>query len=262
MNNLPSIGVLIACYKHAKFLPQLLESVINQNYLGNIYIVISDDASNDGSKEIIEEFAKRIRFAGLHNRRIYSCIQPKNLGGDGRGNYKNLFETIPDLINPDFITMIDGDDWLYTDRFAKQIEYIQQNNLDACHSDTDHYFEDGSLRTKNFWAANGCYIFNPMTFESQCQNNRIFTNTLIAKTELFKKAADFDLFTKLKCFLGDYCLSSRLSKIAKIGYVDESLSAYRWRQDSESHKDHSLTVADTTHVQNLLRDGGLLEGLD
>ena len=52
------ISVLIDNYNYAKFLPECIESVLNQTYQ-NFEIIIVDDGSKDNSKEIIEEYAKK-----------------------------------------------------------------------------------------------------------------------------------------------------------------------------------------------------------
>jgi len=52
------ISVLIDNYNYGKFLPECIESVLNQTYQ-NFEIIIVDDGSKDNSKEIIEKYAKK-----------------------------------------------------------------------------------------------------------------------------------------------------------------------------------------------------------
>jgi glycosyltransferase involved in cell wall biosynthesis len=52
------ISILIDNYNYAKFLPECIESVLNQTYQ-NFEIIIVDDGSNDNSKEIIKDYAKK-----------------------------------------------------------------------------------------------------------------------------------------------------------------------------------------------------------
>jgi len=52
------ISILINNYNYAKFLPECIESVLNQTYQ-NFEIIIVDDGSTDNSKEIIEKYAKK-----------------------------------------------------------------------------------------------------------------------------------------------------------------------------------------------------------
>ena len=58
-NNLvPHVTILLAVYNGEKYLAELLDSIINQNY-ANWTLVISDDKSTDGSCKIIEEYKNK-----------------------------------------------------------------------------------------------------------------------------------------------------------------------------------------------------------
>jgi len=52
------VSILIDNYNYANFLPECIESVLNQTYK-NFEIIIVDDGSKDNSKEIIENYAKK-----------------------------------------------------------------------------------------------------------------------------------------------------------------------------------------------------------
>ena len=52
------VSVLIDNYNYANFLPECIESVLNQTYQ-NFEIIIVNDGSKDNSKEIIENYAKK-----------------------------------------------------------------------------------------------------------------------------------------------------------------------------------------------------------
>lgn len=250
-----SITVLVACFNHGKFLKQTLDSIINQTYTGNIDIILSDDASEDNTKEVIIDYHKKKL---PDNRHLTTIRHLKNLGGYGRGNWSFLFKQLTD--NNEYTAMLDGDDYLAEDRFAKQISYMEENSLNGCHSDITALYEDGSIKADKWWEQNSQFIANPMTIESQIKNNRVFICTLIAKTDLFKASARFDRFTELNIFLGDYALTNLMILLGgRIGFIDEALSFYRFREHSESHRDPGLTVADTGHVSWLTATGELLK---
>lgn len=184
----------------------------------------------------------------------------ENLGGRGRENY-NFCVSHP--IPSPYMMFIEGDDYLAShNSLHESLTYLIDNPMmDGVHSDVREIFEDGSLKTESFWADNGQHIVSPMTVESQIANNRIFTCALIARTDLYKKAFNCDMFTEKGIFLGDYAASTRLSKIAKIHYLDRPLSVYRWRADSESHRDRELVIESTGHVASLAISGALFEDL-
>jgi hypothetical protein len=51
----PRVSVIVPSYNHAKFLPERLDSILQQSY-GNGEILVLDDASQDHSKEIIDSY--------------------------------------------------------------------------------------------------------------------------------------------------------------------------------------------------------------
>ena len=61
---LPSVGIGLPVYNNAKYLPTLLDSLLNQTY-PNIIIYISDNCSNDGTESICARYVakdKRIKY--------------------------------------------------------------------------------------------------------------------------------------------------------------------------------------------------------
>ncbi len=88
MTRPPQISVLIPTYRYARFLPEAIDSVLAQDD-PDFELLISDDASDDGSAEIIRSYAAR-------DPRIRFRIQEKNLGmvanwnwclAEARGSY-------------------------------------------------------------------------------------------------------------------------------------------------------------------------------
>lgn len=251
-----SILVLCPAYNQARFLPSLLQSLLDSTYK-DLEIIISDDASTDQSKEVLRTWHPKLA-AEYNTTTVY---QYNNLGGFGRENYKFLFNKAKES-KAKYLAVIEADDMIKPTRFQEQLDYLAANpSMNAVHSDVDFTFEDGSLRCSQWWKSHNEYIASPMTIESQIRNNRIFTCSLLAERELYIKSYQADLFTELGVFLGDYACSNLLVQIGgKLGYIDKALSIYRWVENSESHRDVNLLLASTSHVQELTRSGRLIEG--
>lgn len=66
MNQLPLVSVVCLCHNHLSYLRQSIQSVLDQSY-PNIEIVVVDDGSTDGSKEMIQAFIKdtNIQFVDI-----------------------------------------------------------------------------------------------------------------------------------------------------------------------------------------------------
>ena len=90
---LPKISVLIPTYNYVRYLPEAIESVLEQDWR-DLELLISDDCSTDGSGEVIAQYAAK-------DSRIRFQIHPTNLGmvqnwnwclSEARGEYiKFLF---------------------------------------------------------------------------------------------------------------------------------------------------------------------------
>jgi glycosyltransferase involved in cell wall biosynthesis len=74
----PLVSVGIPVYNGEKNLARALDSILNQNY-SNLEIIISDNASNDGTRGICEEYARR-------DSRIRYIRQTKNIGAPRNWN--------------------------------------------------------------------------------------------------------------------------------------------------------------------------------
>lgn len=56
--NQPKVSVVVACYNNAPYLPRCIDSLLGQT-MGDIEIIIVDDASTDNSAQIIESYTSR-----------------------------------------------------------------------------------------------------------------------------------------------------------------------------------------------------------
>jgi len=57
-NRLPEVTVVTPCYNHAKFLPEAIESVLDQTFKDFEYFLV-DDGSTDNSFDVMTDYAKK-----------------------------------------------------------------------------------------------------------------------------------------------------------------------------------------------------------
>ena len=92
------ISIIIPIYKVEKYLPECLDSIINQTYR-NLEILLMDDASPDGCGEICDRYAAQ-------DQRIRVIHMEKN-GGQAAARNTGM-----DLASGEYLFFIDSDDWL------------------------------------------------------------------------------------------------------------------------------------------------------
>ncbi len=95
---MPLVSILIPTYNQAKYIDQAVESALSQDW-SDLEVVVSDDASSDGTREVLEKYRD--------DERVRICRNTQNLGRVG--NYRRcLYE----LANGSWALILDGDDYL------------------------------------------------------------------------------------------------------------------------------------------------------
>lgn len=116
------IMVSICCltYNHEKFIKDALEGFVNQKTSFKYEILIHDDASTDGTVEIIKEYEKK--YPDL----IKPIYQKENQYS------KKIRATLTyqfPRANGKYIAMCEGDDyWIDENKLQKQFDILEKNN--------------------------------------------------------------------------------------------------------------------------------------
>jgi len=113
MNEL--ISVIIPVYNVEQYLPECVESVLKQTYQ-NLEILLIDDGSTDGSGKLCDEYAKKdSRVKVIH----------KENGGVSSARNRGL-----DIAQGEYITFIDGDDFVAENYVRALYENLKENGSD------------------------------------------------------------------------------------------------------------------------------------
>lgn len=123
----PKVSIIIPVYNTAEFLPQCLDSVINQT-LKDIEIICIDDGSTDNSLQILQEYAKK-------DDRIIVLTQENQKQGAARN--KGL-----SIARGEYIQFVDSDDWLRKDALYLLYNKAQKTHADMVHFEGICYYTD------------------------------------------------------------------------------------------------------------------------
>lgn len=116
----PLVSVLVGVYQQVNVVEETLRSIISQTY-SNLEIIVSDDCSTDGSRELLAEFAKT-------DPRIRLFLQEKNLGNAGNYNFLAAAAT------GKYVSVFAGDDVMCKDKIETQIAQLEKNpHASFCH---------------------------------------------------------------------------------------------------------------------------------
>ena len=193
----------------------------HNNY--NIYNIIIDGASTDGSKELIEEYVKK--------RWVVSYSQPD------KGIYDAMNKGLQKATG-EYIAFLNSDDFYHReDGISCCIEQLMTSKADYCYADTVVLFPDGR---HGIWSADLNLIASA---ENYCHQ------TLFVKTSLLREMGGFDLKYKISA---DSDVMIRLfAQKAKAVKVNNCFTTYRGDGVSSqkrelSRKEHSESFY--THI--------------
>jgi glycosyltransferase involved in cell wall biosynthesis len=122
--NAPLVSVCVTTYQHANFIEQCLDSILMQETSFPFEIIIGEDDSTDGTRDICiryaDNFKDKIRLL-LHDRKnvIYIHGIPT-----GRWNFVNNLAHA----RGKYVAVIDGDDyWSDKSKLQKQVDFLESH---------------------------------------------------------------------------------------------------------------------------------------
>ena len=123
-------------HNQERFIRDALDSVLCQKTTFSFNIIVSDDASSDGTVAILQEYQQH------YPQKIRLMLNETNIGGPE--NLKRVIEAS----KAKYITCLDGDDF-YTDEYKlqKQVDFLEAHpEYAACFHNTWYADEVGNLK--------------------------------------------------------------------------------------------------------------------
>lgn len=131
----PVVSVCVITYKHAAFIEECLDSILMQETDFPFEIIIGEDNSTDGTREICK------RYADQHPDKIRLFLRRLNHKIEVNGNKTFHFNLIENLkaARGEYIALCEGDDyWLVKDKLQKQVKLSNEKSLWAVFGRTLH----------------------------------------------------------------------------------------------------------------------------
>lgn len=220
-SNHPKVSVCVVTYNHEYYISQCLDSLITQDFDGTLEIIISDDASKDGTPMIIRDYAKR------YPKLINFTLQPVNLGPCANLKY------VHSLATGDYIAHVDGDDFWLPTKLNSQINELKMHpEATACFTNSIVVSDDGteqgifsdnseeSFSIQHLIAGRNFLQFSSILYRKPCRKN----------TESLP-----DVFIDLEFYI-------HLIRNGSARYIRNTLSGYRINSATSTIKSQPLTV--------------------
>lgn len=221
----PLVSVSVATYNQENFIAQCLDGILMQNTSFPFEIVIGEDESPDGTREICKKYAEahpdKIRLF-LRDRKESHFTFPD--GSTSR--YNGLWCKMS--CRGKYIAFCEGDDyWIDPYKLQKQVE-IMENNPEVGFVHTDFRLSQGEVGHSKWPAEPVCateYLLN-----AECHVGSV---TMMYRSELLNKIPK--LFYSKKFKMGDLPMQIEFSRECKFQYINEITSVYRILENSASH---------------------------
>lgn len=229
----PLVSITVITYQQASYIEQCLNGILMQKVDFTYEIIIGEDGSTDGTKEICIEYAKKypdrirlfnrdrslsqfkteegkiVRFNGIWN--IMSC----------RGKY---------------IAYCEGDDyWIDPFKLKRQVEILEKNsNIGLCYTKIIKYIQEKG-KNGSMWGGNYTNF-----------NELLISNTIPTLTCLLRKDLVLRYYEEIKpenksWKMGDYPMWLWISYNSNIFFLPEITGVYRVLKESASHSSNLIT---------------------
>jgi glycosyltransferase involved in cell wall biosynthesis len=243
----PKVSVFIASYNHARFLPQCLDSILQQTWL-DFEIVVVDDGSTDNTHEILLDYERR--FPG----RVRYFWHPGH-ANKGISATSNLALAHSD---GEYLAWTGSDDMWYPDKLALQVAQLDAHpEFGFVYSYADLIDTSGS-RLPGLYGTDITGDPNPAgRMIHYCHAPAM---TVVIRRECLNDVGHFDE----KLVYSDWELWIRVLARWKAGFLDRSTAMYRMHgrnvsKKINSHVDLRRTLDMMTTVREKIRDlGGAL----
>ena len=211
------VSVLCATYNHEEYLRQTLDSFVNQKTDFPFEVLVNDDASTDGTAEILREYAARYPDV------IRPFYQTENLYSRRINLYDVVF--FP-ACRGEYIAVCEGDDyWNDPEKLQLQVDWLDAHpEYSACVHNSIGRFTDQP--DKVLFAQDGD---RDIPFEQVVQgmSHAYHTSSILARREFILNPPDYRDVAYHQGYFTDYAVGVRLGLAGKVRFLDRCMSVYR-----------------------------------
>jgi glycosyltransferase involved in cell wall biosynthesis len=204
------VSVLLTTYNHEKWVAQAIESVLMQQTNFDYEIVIMEDASTDGTRDIAVDYQRR------YPEKIRLILSEKNKCDNT--NFMTAWRTS----RSEYVAVLDGDDyWVSDHKLQKQADYLDTHpGFAVCFHNVTGFSE---ATKRMLWNYNPPDQKEVSTLEDLWAGNFIAGCSPMLRGGVFGELPEWYATAQW----GDWPLLILAAQHGKIGYIDEVMGAYR-----------------------------------
>lgn len=206
----PTVSVVLRTYEHASFVAQAIESVLLQVAPFEFELVVGEDCSNDGTRQIVKRYAER------HPHLVRAVLPEENVG------HGEILRRALAATRGRFVAYLDGDDyWTSAAKLRLQVDYLE------AHQECASCFHDASLVYDAAGTPSG--VTTPALAEAHFALEDILTECFVpSPAMMFRREviAALPPWAYDSAWI-DWLIHIRCAERGPLGYIPEPMAAYR-----------------------------------
>lgn len=214
------ISIVVPIYRIEKFIGRCVDSIIRQSYV-NLEIILVNDGSPDNCGAICDDYAKQDHRVRVIHKENGGLSDARNFGTEAASG--------------EFITYVDGDDWLHRDFIRINHELIEttaadlticghlattEDREDAPIGEVTHTLFEGECKDELLWAQID-------------QTHRIHRDVVVAWGKLIRReAAQANPFPLGRIHEDNFVTHKYIAEAKRVVYTPLQLLNYYQREES------------------------------
>ena len=240
----PLVSVCIGVYNRKDYVRECVDSALAQTW-PHKEVVVVDDASTDGTREILRSYGDAIRLI-LRDRNSGICPVTRNQAARAaKGEY---------------VAFLDSDDKWYPDKLAKQVAFMESHpDIPLCHA-VCHVIDE---RSQVVGVRHGVGVLPPtgMIFERLLDHCWPTISSVMVRRSLFDEIGWFSEEEETGIIGEDQDFFLRAARRHPIGLVEEVLACYRKAPAGVSRLRWKATPESQSFNEILIRRRQIWEGV-
>jgi glycosyltransferase involved in cell wall biosynthesis len=215
----PLVSVCIITYQHVNYIKECLDGVLMQETLFPFEIIIGEDESTDGTREVCQKYAEKYPgkiFLFLRSRKDVIYVN-----GSPNGRY-NFIECIKSAKGK-YIAICEGDDyWTDPYKLQKQVDFLETHHkYVGCFHNTEERFEDDDNKASFLYCS--FPSARDISFIDLSDVNLIPTCSVMFRNRLFGEFPNW--YSKLS--MGDWPLHLLNAQFGNFWYMPKVMGVHR-----------------------------------
>lgn len=211
------VSILCLTYNHVSFIRSALDGFLMQKTAFPVKIFVYDDASDDGTAEIVKEYGER------YPEQIEAILSRENMYTKAEDFRVYIQKLLKSYIKGRYIALCEGDDyWTDADKLQIQVDYMETHpecSLTAHASKWIDYQDHEE------------YGYHPYTESRDLsddevilrKNGNLTTASLVMRREVYFRDDDFPVSD-----VGDISIQLHAIMLGRVHYFDREMCAYRF----------------------------------